>query len=100
MTDRAIGLVHIGRSDDIGADHLWIESQARQRGYQLAGVLSIDYDTYMPLTLIVASAAGAKAAVIIAPDLDYFGAAYKAVTTVCALLLPTGLMPCAARTPY
>ncbi|MGQ4600980.1 hypothetical protein [Nocardia sp. R6R-6] len=92
MTDRAIGLVHLGLAVEIHGDRAWIERTARTGGYELAGILAIDENTYMPITLIVGTAAAAKATVIIAPDIGYFGTGYQAITTACSLLLPTGIV--------
>ncbi|WP_054813078.1 hypothetical protein [Nocardia arizonensis] len=89
---RAIGLVHVGLSAEILRDHSWIERAARRHGYQLARILSIDFDTYMPTTLIVSAAAQARATVIITPDVDYLGIGYRAVPLACAVLAPTGLI--------
>ncbi|MGN2641153.1 hypothetical protein ACTD5D_34325 [Nocardia takedensis] len=93
MSLRAIGLLHLGFADEILSSQTTIEALAERYEYTLVNILSIDYDTFVPTTLIVDTAAKARAAVIIAADLEHFGTAYKAVPRVCPVLLPTGLIP-------
>ncbi|WP_054816759.1 hypothetical protein [Nocardia arizonensis] len=93
MSRNAIGLLHLGMTDQILAAQTAIERLAKRYEYRLAGILSIDADTYMPTALIVGTAAQTGAAVIIAPDLNHLGVTYKAISRACPILLPTGLMP-------
>ncbi|MET8650355.1 MULTISPECIES: hypothetical protein [Nocardia] len=96
MNDRAIGLLHLGVTDRLLDDQNMIEHLARDSGYQLVRILTIDHDTYMPVTLMISTAARSHATVIVAPDIDHLGVGYKAVPHACAVLLPTGMIP---RTP-
>ncbi|MGW4365468.1 hypothetical protein ACWEKT_07465 [Nocardia takedensis] len=93
MPLRAIGLLHLGYPDQLPAARATIEALARKHDYTVVRFLRLDFDTFMPTTCIIDAAAEARAAVVIAADLDHFGTAYRAVPRACPVLLPTGLIP-------
>lgn len=90
MPDKAIGLIN---SAVTGAhrqrDEQLIAQLIHNRGYESAGLLTIDDDTYMPTTLIVHTASKLGATVVVAPALAHFGAATRAVSLTCNLVTPS-----------
>ncbi|MBH0780520.1 hypothetical protein [Nocardia bovistercoris] len=98
MNRNAIGLIHLGMTDQMLAAQTTIKGLAKRYRYQLVRILTIDADTYMPTTLIIGTAAQARAAAIITPDPNHLGVTYKTISRACPILLPTGLMP--ATTAY
>ncbi len=100
MPIKAIGLLHLGYPDRLPAARTTIEALAKQYDYTVVRFVRLDFDTFMPTTFIIDAAAKARAAVVIAADLDHFGTAYKAVPRACPVLLPTGLIPGPATTAF
>lgn len=90
MPDKAIGLIN---SAVTGAHRLRDEQLIAQlihnRGYEPAGLLTVDENTYMPTTLIVHTASRLGATAVVAPTLAHFGAATRAVSLTCNLVTPT-----------
>ncbi|UGT62120.1 hypothetical protein [Nocardia asteroides] len=93
MCNRAIGLIHLGLPGNESTHCTVIDDLARAETLQLAEVVTIGHDTYMPITYIITAAARVGAEVVIAPDLAHFGTGYTAMTLACGLLIPTGLIP-------
>ncbi|MFC8525655.1 hypothetical protein [Nocardia sp. NPDC057227] len=92
MRDRAIGLVHLDLLGDMSTHRAVIEDLANAEALQVAEIVTIDHDTYMPITYAIAAAVQAGADTVIAPDLAHFGTGYAAMTLACDLLVPTGLI--------
>ncbi len=93
MPRNAIGLLHLGYPDQLLTAQTTIENLAQRYDYTIRAYAHLDIDTYMPTAYIIATAAQAKAVVILAANLDHFGTAYKAVPRACPVRLPTGLIP-------
>ncbi|WP_330253165.1 hypothetical protein OG874_00670 [Nocardia sp. NBC_00565] len=90
MPDKAIGLINSAVTGEHRArDEQLIAQLIRSRGYESAGLLTVDENTYMPTTLIVHTASQVGATAIVAPGLDHFGAATRAVALACMLVTPT-----------
>lgn len=68
-------------------DDQLIASIARQRGYDVAEVVTISAATYMPITLIVHTAATLSATAVVTPTLEHFAGHAGAVAR--ALVLET-----------
>ncbi|MFQ6326517.1 hypothetical protein ACLMAL_10305 [Nocardia sp. CWNU-33] len=95
MTAKAIGLLVL----DVSGPHLLrdgrvITDLANQRGYTLAGLVTIAHDTFMPTTLIVATACRNGASTIIAPSVDHIKHNARAIAIACDLITPTHRIPC------
>ncbi|MET8871706.1 hypothetical protein [Nocardia sp. NPDC004604] len=94
MSSKAIGLLllEITGSDRQRYEQV-IRHLAQRQGYELAGLLTIATDTYMPTTLIVETLCKAGASAILTPDLAHFGGHAKAVALACDLVTPAGVVP-------
>ncbi|WP_331761114.1 hypothetical protein OG225_43385 (plasmid) [Nocardia sp. NBC_01377] len=69
-----------------------VENLAKQNGYDLVRIVTIDDATFMATTFIIHAAALARAEVIIAPGREHLGPGQNAVPHACRVLLPTGLV--------
>lgn len=86
MPDKAIGLINSAVSGEHRArDEQVIAQLIRTRGYESAGLLTVDNSTYMPTTLIVQTASRVGAAAVVAPTLEHFGSAARAIALACVL---------------
>lgn len=86
MPDKAIGLINSAVSGEHRLrDEQLIAQLIRTRGYESAGLLTVDENTYMPTTLIVHTAHRVGAIAVIAPNLEHFGAAARAIALACVL---------------
>lgn len=91
MPDKAIGLINSAVTGEHRVrDEQLIAQLIRARGYESAGLLTVDENTYMPTTLIVHTASKVGATAIVAPGLDHFGAAAHAVALTCTVEVPHG----------
>ncbi|MBF6357415.1 hypothetical protein IU449_23180 [Nocardia higoensis] len=89
----ALGLLNLSVSSAPEADRHTLVELAAAHGCTITHVLDIDEDTFMPTTLIIDSAHKIRAATILAPSVDHFGAATKALTLACTLIVPTATIP-------
>ncbi|WP_330250853.1 hypothetical protein OG874_32285 [Nocardia sp. NBC_00565] len=91
---KAIGLLLL---DIAGSDRPRYEQVirhlAQRQGYELAGLLTIGTDTYMPTTLVVETVCKAGASAILAPDLAHFNGHAKAISLACDLVTADGIVP-------
>ncbi|MFC8042840.1 hypothetical protein [Nocardia sp. NPDC057353] len=86
-------MINLALSGEASAHRAIIDDLARASALRLALIVTIDHDTYMPITYIITTAARTRADTVIAPDLEHFGTGYTAMTLACALLVPTELIP-------
>ncbi|MBF6354245.1 hypothetical protein IU449_06775 [Nocardia higoensis] len=86
--DIALGILNLSVSESRTADRQALVELARSRGYHLAEVLIIDDETYMPTAYIAERARTARAGAILAPSLEHFGVAARALLYICALVVP------------
>jgi len=91
--DNALGLVNLGISASEADDRATLAELATQHGCRLATVITVDQDTFMPTTLIAHTAHTLGAVVILAPSMDHFGSAAKALTLACTLIAPRTILP-------
>ncbi|WP_328410510.1 hypothetical protein [Nocardia sp. NBC_00403] len=94
MTVKAIGLLLL----DVSGPHLLrdervITELADKHGYTLTRLVTIAHDTFMPTTLIVATAHNMGATMVIAPSVDHIKHA-RAIAIACDLITPTHRIPC------
>lgn len=94
MQPKAIGLLllEITGSDRQRYEQV-IRHLAQRQGYELAGLLTIGTNTYMPTTLIVETACKAGASAILSPDIAHFGGSVKAIALACDLVTPGEVVP-------
>ncbi|WP_157101195.1 hypothetical protein [Nocardia shimofusensis] len=91
--DIALGILNISVSESRTDDRRVLTELARSRGYHLAEVLIIDDETYMPTACIAERARTARAGAILAPSLEHFGVAARALPYVCTLVVPEPAVP-------
>ena len=91
--DIALGILNISVSESRTAGGRALVELARSRGYRLAEVLIVDDDTYMPTAYIAERARTTGADAILAPSLEHFGVAARALPYVCALVVPEPAVP-------
>lgn len=92
---KAIGVISL----DVTGPHLLRDEQvitelAQRRGYTLTGLVTIGVDTFMPTTLIVATARSKEAAAVIAPSMAHFNSRVRAISVACDLITPTKFVAC------
>lgn len=92
---RTVGVL----SRDVSSAHLLrdervITELAQRRGYILSGLVTIGDDTFMPTTLIVATARSKEAAAVIAPSMAHFNSRVRAFALACDLITPTKFVAC------
>jgi len=93
MDTIALGLLNLTVSTSPDTDRHTLVELAATRGFIVVHVLDIDEDTFMPTTLIIDSAHKIRAATILAPSVEHFGMATKALTLACTLVVPTATIP-------
>ena len=89
----ALGLLNLTISTTPEADRHTLVELAAAHGCSITHVLDIDEDTFMPTTLIIDSANKIRATAILAPGLEHFGAAVKALTLAATLVVPEAVIP-------
>jgi len=89
----ALGLLNHTVSTSPDTDRHTLVELAAAHGYTITHVLDIDENTFMPTTLIIDSAHKIRAATILAPSLEHFGAATKALALAATLVVPRAVIP-------
>ncbi|WP_157978589.1 MULTISPECIES: hypothetical protein [Nocardia] len=84
----------------MSTDRATVENVARACGYELVRIITIDEQTYMPITFIVDEAVKNRAAVIVTPDMCHFGVGYQVITVACSVRLPGEFLPRQSKPPY
>ncbi|WP_040799475.1 hypothetical protein [Nocardia higoensis] len=93
MDNIALGLLNLTVSSAPDTDRHTLVELATADGYTLTRILDIDEDTFMPTTLIIDSAHKIRAATILAPSLEHFGTATRALTLAATLVVPQAVIP-------
>ncbi|WP_228002447.1 hypothetical protein [Nocardia australiensis] len=89
---KAIGLINTSCGGDRALNEQMIRDLAHRHGYELAGLLTITENTYMPTTQIVHTAVTNDAAAILAPLLEHFGVALRAIAGVRTVVAADGTL--------
>src|SRR5690606_34862405 len=89
----ALGLLNLSVSSAPEADRHTLVELAAAHGCTITHVLDIDEDTFMPTTLIIDSANKIRATTILAPSIEHFGTATKALTLAATLVVPQAVIP-------
>ncbi|MBF6250273.1 hypothetical protein IU436_00330 [Nocardia farcinica] len=84
----ALGIVNSSVSVSAADDRQALIALARTRDYDLAEVLLIDDDTFMPTAYIAECAGRVRAVAILAPSLEHLGVAARALPHIFTLVVP------------
>ncbi len=95
MAPKAIGLLHLDVIEPGIDGKVVINAIAGERGYEVADVVTINAQTFMPVTHIMHTAAQRHATAIVAPDLSHFGGAaiVHALAKSLPLVTQSGTVP-------